>query len=84
MRGYAAVRAAQDMIWARDPAFLPLVTPYRYRLHTSRVHNMPSGIGTSHLWLTTMWLAVLATGAASDLPPAPIVLIMRGRLVAAF
>lgn len=51
-----AVLAAQDAIWDRDPAFLPLVTPYRYRLHSSRVRNMPAGIGASHLWLTTMWL----------------------------
>jgi peptide/nickel transport system substrate-binding protein len=52
-----AVRAAQDAIWAADPAYLPLVTPYRYRAHNTRLHNMPSGIGTTHLWLTTMWIA---------------------------
>jgi peptide/nickel transport system substrate-binding protein len=53
----AAVLAAQDVIWSKAPAFLPLVTPYRYRAHSSKLHNMPSGIGTSFLWLTTMWLA---------------------------
>ena len=53
----SAVLAAQDLIWSKDPAFLPLVTPYRYRAHSRKLHNMPSGIGTSHLWLTSMWLA---------------------------
>jgi peptide/nickel transport system substrate-binding protein len=53
----AAVLAAQDLLWAKDPAFLPLVTPYRYRAHSVKLHNMPSGIGTSSLWLTTMWLS---------------------------
>ena len=52
----AAVLAAQDVIWSKEPAFLPLVTPYRYRAHSRKLHNMPAGIGTSHLWLTTMWL----------------------------
>ncbi len=51
-----AVLAAQDVIWSKEPAFLPLVTPIRYRAHSARLHNMPAGIGTSHLWLTTMWL----------------------------
>ncbi len=51
-----AVLAAQDVIYARDPAYLPLVTPYRYRAHSKRLHNMPAGVGTTHLWLTTMWL----------------------------
>lgn len=51
-----AVLAAQDVIYAQDPAYLPLVTPYRYRAHSTRVHNMPAGVGTTHLWLTTMWL----------------------------
>jgi ABC-type transport system substrate-binding protein len=50
------VLRAQDLIWSKDPAFLPLVTPFRYRAHSTRLRNMPSGIGTSHLWLTTMWL----------------------------
>jgi peptide/nickel transport system substrate-binding protein len=52
----SAVRSVQELIWSKDPAYLPLVTPYRYRAHTSRLHNVPSGIGTSGLWLTTMWL----------------------------
>jgi peptide/nickel transport system substrate-binding protein len=52
----SAVRSVQELIWSKDPAYLPLVTPYRYRAHTSRLHNVPSGIGTSALWLTTMWL----------------------------
>jgi peptide/nickel transport system substrate-binding protein len=51
-----AVLTAQDVIWSRQPAYLPLVTPYRYRLHSTRMRNMPAGIGASHLWLTTMWL----------------------------
>jgi len=52
----AAVLAAQDLIWSKEPAFLPLVTPIRYRAHSRKLYNMPAGIGTSHLWLTTMWL----------------------------
>ena len=52
----AAALAAQELIWSKDPAFLPLVTPYRYRAHNRRLFNVPAGIGTSSLWLTTMWL----------------------------
>jgi peptide/nickel transport system substrate-binding protein len=52
----AAVLSAQDVIWSKEPAFLPLVTPIRYRAHSAKLRNMPSGIGTSQLWLTTMWL----------------------------
>lgn len=52
----SAVRSAQDVIWSKEPGYLPLVTPYRYRAHNTRLHNLPSGIGTSSLWLTTMWL----------------------------
>jgi ABC-type transport system substrate-binding protein len=52
----AAVLATQELIWSRDPAFLPLVTPYRYRAHNMRLFNVPAAIGTSALWLTTMWL----------------------------
>jgi hypothetical protein len=51
----AAVLSAQELIWSKDPAYLPLVTPYRYRAHSGRVFNVPAGIGTSSLWLTTMW-----------------------------
>jgi ABC-type transport system substrate-binding protein len=50
------VRAVQELIWSKDPAYLALVTPYRYRAHNTRLHNVPSGIGTSSLWLPTMWL----------------------------
>ena len=52
----AAVLSAQDLIWSKQPAYLPLVTPIRYRAHSSKLHDMPSGIGASFLWLTTMWL----------------------------
>ena len=52
----AAVLSAQDLIWSKQPAYLPLVTPVRYRAHSSKLHDMPSGIGASFLWLTTMWL----------------------------
>jgi ABC-type transport system substrate-binding protein len=52
----AAVHDAQKVIYARDPMFLPLVTPYEYNAYSKRVHDAPSGIGTSAWLINTFWL----------------------------
>lgn len=51
-----AVRDAQNVIYAKDPMFLPLVSPYSYTAYRNAVHNVPAGIGSTALLLNTFWL----------------------------
>jgi peptide/nickel transport system substrate-binding protein len=51
-----AVRDAQKLIYTKDPTFLPLVCGYTYTAYSSRVHNVPDGLGTTAQFLNTMWL----------------------------
>lgn len=52
----AAVRDAQRVIYANDPAFLPLVSPYDYTAFGSRVKDMPGGVGSTANLINTWWL----------------------------
>jgi peptide/nickel transport system substrate-binding protein len=52
----AAVRDAQKLIYAKDPAFLPLVSGYSYNAYSQRLHNLPTGIGSTSFLVNTMWL----------------------------
>jgi ABC-type transport system substrate-binding protein len=52
----AAVHDAQKVIYGKDPACLPLVTPYDYWSYAKRVHDFPSGIGTSAFLINTFWV----------------------------
>ncbi len=40
-----AVRDAQKLIYSKGPTWLPLVSPFGYTVYSSKVHNIPSGIG---------------------------------------
>jgi len=51
-----AVHDAQKVIYGKDPACFPLVTPYDYWAFSKRVHDLPSGIGTSAFLINTFWL----------------------------
>ncbi|MDP9236847.1 MAG: ABC transporter substrate-binding protein [Chloroflexota bacterium] len=51
-----AVRDAQKVIYSKDPAFFPLVTPYGYTAYSKKVHNVPGGIGLTGLLLSTPWI----------------------------
>lgn len=51
-----AVRDAQRLIYSKDPAFLPFVTPYGYTAYSKKVHNVPGGIGLTGLLLSNSWL----------------------------
>jgi len=50
------VQEVQRMIYAKGPTFLPLVTPYSFTLFQDYVKNIPQGLGTSGLFLNTMYL----------------------------
>jgi ABC-type transport system substrate-binding protein len=51
-----AVHDAQKVIYSKDSAYLPLVTPYDYWAYAKRLHNFPSGIGTSAFLLSDFWV----------------------------
>ena len=51
-----AVHDAQKLIYSKDPAFLPLVSPYQYTAYSQKLHNIPSGLGTTLYSLTDYWL----------------------------
>lgn len=51
-----AVRAAQKLIYTKDPTFLPLVCGYAYTAYSSQLHNVPDGLGTTMQFLNGMWL----------------------------
>ena len=51
-----AVREAQKVIYAKDPMFLPLISPYQYEVYRPTVHDIPSGVGTTRFLLNTLWL----------------------------
>lgn len=52
----AAVHDAQKVIYAKDPAHFPLVTPYNHIAYNKRIRNIPTGIGTSAFLVNTWWL----------------------------
>jgi ABC-type transport system substrate-binding protein len=47
---------AQKLIYSKQPMFLPLVSPFSYTAYSKKVHNVPDGIGTSGLLLSTPWI----------------------------
>ena len=51
-----AVHDAQKLIYAKDPAGLPLVSWYGYTVYSRKMHNVPTGIGTTDRVLNTWWL----------------------------
>lgn len=53
-----AVRDAQTLIYSKGPTWLPLVTPFGYTVYSSKVHNIPSGIGpaTGALVSNSAWI----------------------------
>ncbi len=51
-----AVRDAQKLIYTKDPTFLPLVCGYSYTAYSSRVRNIPDGLGSTSNLLNTMWM----------------------------
>ena len=51
-----AVHAAQQVIYSKDPMFLPLVSPYMYMAYLKSLKNIPSGVGTTSYFLNTYWL----------------------------
>ncbi len=51
-----AVREAQKLIYSKDPAFLPLVSGFSFSVYSNRVHNLPSGIGTTAFLVNSMWM----------------------------
>lgn len=53
-----AVLAAQKVIYSKDPAMLPLVSPIQNLAFDKRVKNIPAGIGTSSYLVNTYWLDV--------------------------
>lgn len=54
----AAVHDAQRLIYGKEPAFLPLVGPYLHMIYSKRLHNIPSGVGTTFYSLADYWLDV--------------------------
>ena len=51
-----AVHDAQRIIYGKDPAFLPLVSPYLHLAYNPRVRSIPTGVGTTAYLLNTYWL----------------------------
>lgn len=51
-----AVHQVQKVIYGKDPACFPLVTPYDYTAYAKRMHDIPSGIGTSAFLVNTFWV----------------------------
>ncbi len=54
----AAVHEAQQLIYTKDPAFFPLVSPYGYWAYSKALKNIPAGVGTSSYLLNSYWLDV--------------------------
>jgi peptide/nickel transport system substrate-binding protein len=54
----AAVHDAQRVIYAKDPMYLPFVSPYLYMVFSKQLKNIPTGVGTTQYSLTTYWLDV--------------------------
>ena len=54
--GVKAVRDAQTLIYAKDLVFLPLVSGYSYNAYSNKVHNLPSGIGATALFVNSVWI----------------------------
>ena len=52
----AAVHDAQKIIYAKDPMMLPIVSPYQYAAFAPTVHDIPSGVGTTQLFLNNQWM----------------------------
>ena len=52
----SAILDLQRMIYEKGPTFLPIVSPYSFTLYQPRVKNIPSGVGSSGLFLNTWWL----------------------------
>ena len=53
-----AVHAAQRVIYGKDPAFLPLVSPYIYMVYSKVVKNIPVGVGTTNYLLNDYWMDI--------------------------
>jgi ABC-type transport system substrate-binding protein len=53
-----AVHAAQKVIYSKDPAFLPFVSPYQHMAYARNVKNIPTGVGTTNYFLNTFWLDI--------------------------
>lgn len=51
-----AVHDLQVQIYEAGPSFLPIVTPYVFTLYNTRVKNIPTGLGSSGLWVNTWYL----------------------------
>ncbi len=53
-----AVRDAQTLIYSKGPTWLPLVTPFGYTVYSTKVHNIPSGLGpaTGGLVSSSAWI----------------------------
>ncbi len=51
-----AIHDVQKLIYAKGPTFLPIVSPYSFTMYQERVKNLPSGIGSSGLFVNTWWL----------------------------
>jgi len=52
----AAVHEAQKLIYAKDPMYLPFVSPYQSIAFSKQLKNIPIGVGTTQYSLTTYWL----------------------------
>ena len=53
-----AVHDAQKLIYAKDPMYLPFVSPYVHMAFSKQLKNIPTGVGTTQYSLTTYWLDV--------------------------
>lgn len=53
-----AVHAAQKIIYSKDPAFFPLVSPYAYVAYSKVVKNIPAGVGSTNYLLNEYWMDV--------------------------
>jgi peptide/nickel transport system substrate-binding protein len=51
-----AVHDAQKLIYSKDPAEFPIVSPYQYTAWSPKLHNIPTGVGTTAYSLTEYWL----------------------------
>ena len=52
----AAVQQAQLMMYAKGAMFLPICTPLAFTLYQPYVMDIPAGIGSTGLFLNTLWL----------------------------
>jgi peptide/nickel transport system substrate-binding protein len=55
-RQVAAVHDAQRVIYGKDPGFLPLVGPYLHMAYSKKLHNIPTGVGTTSYSLSDYWI----------------------------